>query len=387
MNKASEKMFCVTLLSIPFLTIMASTSVSPLLGSLARSFPQSSMIEIKMVLTLPAIVSLISSQICGYMSLFLSKKRLLFAGIGVLTVGGCLSILPVSLHILIVLRFVVGIGLGIITPLSTGLIADYYEGKQRSRLIGISQAVAQIGSMVGTLFAGLVADWNWRLAFLIYVAGIPIFMLVLISLPATPNKVQQATDSVFHFADLKSNIIPLFLTAFVFSLIFSSITTNISQYVEYLKLHNSSAGVGICLMAFGGLLGSIAVPKALEKLKRLTLPVLMLFMALGFLALTFSGSLLNLMLSLLLLGLSGGAFSTGLIAVTAQQTSQNEHTIGIAIVSAGNSIGTFLTPFLFAMTAYIIQTNSLTAGFLSNAAECLITAFILLLWIYVRRKA
>lgn len=385
MFRASDKFFRFTLLSVSFLTIMASTSVSPLLGSLARAFPQSSMIEIKMVLTLPAIVSLISSQICGYMSLFFSRKKLLLTGIGIYTIGGCLSILHASLHLLILLRFVVGIGLGMITPLSTGLIADYYGKKQRSHLIGVSQAVAQIGSMAGTLFAGLVADWNWRLAFLTYAAGIPIFMLVLIVLPDTPNTVQKTKTSVSHFPIIGS-IFPLFLTSLVFSLIFSSITTNISQYVEILKLHTSSAGVGICIMAFGGLLGSIAVPKALEKLKKLTLPILMLLIALGFLALAFSTSLLGLMLSLFLLGLSGGAFGTGVIAVTARQTSSNEHTLGIAIVSAGNSIGTFLTPFLFAVTAYIIRTNSLTVGFLLNAAECLLAAFLLLVVTHIRRK-
>lgn len=385
MIKASEKLFRITLLSVSFLTIMASTSVSPLLGSLARTFPQSSIIEIKMVLTLPAIVSFISSQICGYMSLFLSRKKLLLAGICIYTVGGCVSILPVSLHLLIFLRFVVGIGLGIITPLSTGLIADYYGEKQGSHLIGVSQAVAQIGSMAGTLFAGLVADWNWRLAFLTYAAGIPIFILVIMVLPDNKNIMKKTTASFFHFNKIKS-VFPLFLTSLVFSLIFSSITTNISQYVEYLKLHTSSAGVGICVMAFGGLIGSIVVPKILERLKRLTLPILMLFITLGFLALAFSSSLLGLMLSLLLLGLSGGAFGTGIIAVTAQQTSPNEHTLGIAIVSAGNSIGTFLTPFLFATTVYILRTNSLTVGFFSNAVECVLTTLLLLVWIYTQRQ-
>lgn len=376
MRQNSEKLFRSSLLSVSFLTIMASTSVSPLLASIARSFPNANAIEVKMVLTVPVIVSLIFSQVCGVLSLFISKKKLLLIGIGLYTAGGCFCVFPGSLPMLIVYRAIVGIGLGIVAPLSTGLIADYYGGQKGARLIGISQAVAQVGSMAGTLFSGVIADINWRLAFVIYGVGFPIFILILLVLPDSRVKPQERKGIACHLSSINRGVIPLFAMAFVFSLIFSNITINISQYVQYLKSDVSAAGIGICIMAFGGLLGSAAVPRMLEKLKRLTLPLLLFIVALGYFFLSHAVSLSGLMPTLFLLGLSGGAFSTGLFALAAQRTSFEQHTIGMAVITAGNSIGTFLTPFLCAGTQIALHTVSLVTNFYTNAVEMLLFACI-----------
>ena len=68
-------------------------------------------------------------------------------------------------------------------PLSTGLLAYYFPPERQASLMGLSAAMNQMGGVVATLLAGLLANIEWNYAFLVYLLGLVAVVLVLLYLP------------------------------------------------------------------------------------------------------------------------------------------------------------------------------------------------------------
>ena len=76
-------------------------------------------------------------------------------------------------------------------PLSTGLLSFYYPPERLDGLMGLSSAMNQMGGVIATLLAGLLANLSWRASYLVYLMGLLSIVLCLLFLPndsiATPG--------------------------------------------------------------------------------------------------------------------------------------------------------------------------------------------------------
>ena len=67
-------------------------------------------------------------------------------GLALYTVGGAAAGLFNSIWAVLVMRALVGVGVGMIMPLSTGLLTYYFAPEKREGLMGLSSAANQLGS-------------------------------------------------------------------------------------------------------------------------------------------------------------------------------------------------------------------------------------------------
>ena len=81
------------------------------------------------------------------------------------------------------MRALLGVSVGLIMPLSTGLLAYYFPPEQQARLMGLSAAMNQMGGVIATLLAGLLATIQWNYAFLVYLIGLIAVVMVWLWLP------------------------------------------------------------------------------------------------------------------------------------------------------------------------------------------------------------
>ena len=88
-----------------------------------------------------------------------------------------------DIYVLLVMRALLGISVGFIMPLSTGLLAYYFPPEEQARLMGLSAAMNQMGGVVATLLAGLLATIEWNYAFLVYLMGLIAVVMVWLWLP------------------------------------------------------------------------------------------------------------------------------------------------------------------------------------------------------------
>ena len=168
-----------SILSLSLLTVMAGAAVAPALNVIQAHFAQSSQTFVQMIISIPALFIVITNFFFPKLCRRLNTRTLVLLGLSLYTAGGCAAGLFDQIGLVLVMRALVGVGVGILMPLSTGLLTDYFPPEKQAALLGISSAMNQLGGVIATLLAGI----SWRASFLVYLLGLGSILLCLRFLP------------------------------------------------------------------------------------------------------------------------------------------------------------------------------------------------------------
>ena len=153
-------------------TFLPGYAIAPILGKLNSVFPGASDMEIQLLSTMPSIAIIPFILIGGKMATRISTTLLLNIGFSIFAASGAIMLFTKSLLWLIILSTIMGIGAGIIIPLSATLFARIFTGEARVRQFGYSSATSNIAMVGIIIFVGYIAKINWHLPFSIYMLGI-----------------------------------------------------------------------------------------------------------------------------------------------------------------------------------------------------------------------
>ena len=109
-----------SILSLSLLTVMAGAAVAPALNVIQAHFAQSSQTFVQMIISIPALFIVITNFFFPKLCRRLNPRTLVLLGLSLYTVGGCAAGLFDQIGLVLVMRALVGVGVGILMPLSTG---------------------------------------------------------------------------------------------------------------------------------------------------------------------------------------------------------------------------------------------------------------------------
>ena len=121
-QQTPKKSLTVSILSLSFLTVMAGAAVAPALGVIQEHFADSSQMLVQMIISIPAIFIVITNSIFPRLCKRFGAKTLTMIGLLLYTAGGCIAGAFSQILLVLIMRAFVGVGVGIIMPLSTGLL-------------------------------------------------------------------------------------------------------------------------------------------------------------------------------------------------------------------------------------------------------------------------
>src|SRR5690606_11748962 len=104
---------------------------------------------------------------------------LLLLGLALYALGGASGGFTDSLSVILAGRAVLGLGVAAIMTASIALIADYFHGAERARLLGLQQAFSHGGAIFLQVFSGALADITWRAPFYTYAMSLLLLALAL----------------------------------------------------------------------------------------------------------------------------------------------------------------------------------------------------------------
>ncbi|SJZ86722.1 drug resistance transporter, EmrB/QacA subfamily [Pilibacter termitis] len=171
----------------------------------------------------------------------IGRRPVFLTSVTIFILGSALSGLSSSMVQLIIFRAIQGVGAGGILPISLTLIADLYDQKQRSKLLGLNSATWGIASIVGPLGGGMIVEtFSWHWIFYINVpVGIAVILLLLANLKENVRPHQKLKLDL-----LGSGVLMLLLLSFLLAVQFFGTETFSLRVVCLLALSM------ICLVAF-----------------------------------------------------------------------------------------------------------------------------------------
>ena len=144
----------VAIWSVSSVKSLPGLAISPILGDLDKIFPHTSHLEIQMLSSLPSLLIIPCVLLAGKLSENRNKLKILYAGLGIFFASGMLCLVAKSMWLLILFNCLLGIGAGLVIPLTTGLVADYFDGRYRTRQLGISSSISNLTLVLTTALAG-----------------------------------------------------------------------------------------------------------------------------------------------------------------------------------------------------------------------------------------
>lgn len=186
MMKTKQKRSSQTLVALGFgyLVDQGESQAMGVLSPIIQSLWGISFGMIGLMETLRTIAQTISAPLWGYISDKYSRKKVLIFGTGVWGLWTVAVGLVPDFNSMLIIRAISGLGLGCLMPATFSLLGDHYPQSQRGRALGIIGLVGMMGTVLGVLALGFVANVDlWRLGFIglgiaSILTGIMIWLLV-----------------------------------------------------------------------------------------------------------------------------------------------------------------------------------------------------------------
>ncbi|WP_252989989.1 MFS transporter [Sporosarcina newyorkensis] len=336
------KMLKPTILSISMATVMAGAAISPALGLIAQAFPEASPTMIKLILTAPSIMIIPFSFLSSYLTSKITKRTIILIGLVIYLIGGIGPQFFSTIESILLLRLVLGAGVGLVMPLSMTLINDYFTGRERTKMMGFNSAFSNFGGIITLLLAGWLATFSWRVPFNVYWLGLFIFILIFFFLPKGEVQKPQSHE--------KKAKLPLAVYGYALAmggvmLAYYSIATNIALYLEQSELGDAAlAGTIVSFTTIGGMITSLLLVQIEVIFNKFVIPVMLFGMAAAFLFLSFTHSIPLIIVSVCLIGFGQGAIFPTIVLQALNQVKPHLADRVIAWTSSMTFLGQFLSP-------------------------------------------
>lgn len=333
-----------TILSISLLTVMAGAAMAPALWAVKAHFAGKPDLLIQFIVSLPALFIIVTNLCFPLLCRIAKTKSIAVAGLVLYVVSGTGAFFLEDISAILVLRALLGVSVGMIMPLSTGLLSYYFPPEDQSRLMGLCAAMNQIGGVIATLIAGVLAKVGWNYAFLVYSMGLFVLILVLLFLPnerlETPKGSGGFVRNIKRFYPSVLGMLLLMICFFIFPTNFSAVcvrTTNLDPIAVTIIMVALDVVAALVGVVFGGMM------------RRFRLSVKYFaptFFLLGYLCFATSQSLPSLLVGCLFIGIANGVGVPYLNTIASIKAGQDAATTVMPLLSAALYAGQFLSPLV-----------------------------------------
>ena len=343
-KRAGSKGLLAGILSLSLLTVMAGAAVAPALGVIREYFAASPQVLVQMIISVPALFIIAANFCFPRLSRTFRSRTLVMLGLVLYTAGGCLAGVFNNIYLVLAARALVGLGVGVIMPLSTGLLTYYFPPQKQAMLLGLSSAMNQLGGVIATLLSGLLANISWRASFLVYLMGLFSIVLCLIFLP-NEELGGEKKKSPGRMRGLRKNfiyVVAMFLLMATFFVYPSNFAMETIADVAIPRHYIAVIMAGMDLVAF---LGGLAFA-SLRRLCGLQLRFLAPALFLGGYILLVCGGVWPVLIGSALVGFANGAGVPFIIHTASRGQGREAVTTVMPLLSAALYLAQFLSPLM-----------------------------------------
>ncbi len=363
--------------SVSAVTSLPGLAISPILGKLDTIFPKVSHMEIDSLTSLPSLLIIPFMLLSARIADRGGKKKLLVIGLAIYILSAVMYFFVNSIFWLIMIGCLLGVGAGIVIPLSTSIIATIFNGKYRVSQLGISSSITNISLVIATFVAGLLADANWHLPFAVYL--LPALSLLLILKADSKGELDKAIkkgeepedstkDKELTVKGIKLNkIAPLVGIYFFITYMVLTVAFDLPYLMQTEKMSSSVSGTMISIFFLAIMLPGLFLNRVLMTLKQHTNIISSVMIFLGLLVIYLSTNLFLIILGCILSGLGYGIMQPVVYEKASDISTRRTTTIILGIVMSMNYLAILLFPYITQALQDIFHLSTSRDTFIINA--------------------
>ena len=379
--------------SVSALTSLPGLAVSPILGELSTIFPHATELDIQMLTSLPSLLIIPFVLLAGKLAEKRDFIRLLRVGLWLFAASGGLYLFSSRMWQLMAVSALLGIGAGLIIPLSTGLISRYFTGEYRVRQFGHSSAITNMTLVVATAVTGYLAEVHWRLPFAVYL--LPLISLVLsayLKKDAASVTIKQAAAIIPPIQSTPvisgkygihiRHLVQLMLFYGLVTYVVLVVTFNLPFLMEAHHFSSGNSGLMISLFFLAIMAPGFMLDSLVKLLGNKTKLYSLLAIAIGLLLIWISPTEWLIVPGCILVGLGYGIIQPLIYDKTVDTAIPQKTTLALAFVMVMNYLAILLSPFITDFFQWIFHTGSQEFPFIFN----LCITILIMYWAYAKKE-
>lgn len=161
--------------AVPFVMVLGNSMLIPVLPAIANALHLSPF-QVSLVISLFSIPAGVVIPLAGFLSDRLGRKAVIVPGLLLYGLGGLLAGLAAALHFkdlfaaMLTGRVLQGLGAAGTAPLAMALTGDLFQGRARSRALGIIEAANGFGKVVSPVLGAILGSCAWFAPFFLFPA-------------------------------------------------------------------------------------------------------------------------------------------------------------------------------------------------------------------------
>lgn len=379
--------------SVSALTSLPGLAVSPIFGELSTIFPHATELDIQMLTSLPSLLIIPFVLLAGKLAEKRDFIRLLRVGLWLFAASGVLYLFSSRMWQLMAVSALLGIGAGLIIPLSTGLISRYFTGEYRVRQFGYSSAITNMTLVVATAVTGYLAEVHWRLPFAVYL--LPLISLVLsayLKKDAASVTIKQAAAIIPPIQSTPvisgkygihiRHLVQLMLFYGLVTYVVLAVTFNLPFLMEAHHFSSGNSGLMISLFFLAIMAPGFMLDSLVKLLRNKTKLYSLLAIAIGLLLIWISPTEWLIVPGCILVGLGYGIIQPLIYDKTVDTAIPQKTTLALAFVMVMNYLAILLSPFITDFFQWIFHTGSQEFPFIFN----LCITILIMYWAYAKKE-
>ncbi|AWW25878.1 MFS transporter [Acetobacterium sp. KB-1] len=368
--------------------MMGVIGVAGSLSTIGANFPDLNQTMITSLISIPCLIIIPVTLITGKLMESVAKKVLLIIGILAFLFGGIIPGLMTDFTMILIMRGILGIGIGIIQVTCSALVAENFEGAEREKVQGNMTSAQMLGCGAMVFIGGWLGSIAWNIGFYVHFIGIISLMGVIALVPfKKPEKsVVSKNSEKVKITTQAWGWIGLMFIFFIGGQIYSN---SLSFLINDYQLGTAAtAGLGLAFFAFGGFVMGMLFGKLANTAKSLTFAIGLLLLSGSYLLVAFAGSMTMIYAGSLICGIAFSICMPALFIGAASSVEPLAVGMVVAIATCSLNLAMFLSPYVVNPIAAMLGqgVNNNQMAFIFGAALIGAMGIIALIWGFLKSR-
>ena len=174
---------------ITLMAVLGVASITPAFPKIMEELKISAL-DVGLLITVFTLPGILLTPILGILADRYGRKRVVIPALFLFSAAGVACFFATDFRVLLLLRFLQGIGGASLGAINVTIIGDLYVGKELTAAMGYNSTVLSVGTASYPAVGGALAMLGWNYPFLLPAFAFPIGILVLFHLndPAVENR-------------------------------------------------------------------------------------------------------------------------------------------------------------------------------------------------------
>lgn len=384
-NAKGKVKLAILSFSILMMGVIGIAGGLSVIGQHFSDLPQTS---IQLLISLPCIAIIFVTLVAGKVQEFISKKTLVIFGILCFLVGGVVPGFLTSFTAILIFRAILGIGIGMLQPLSSALVVEYFDGDERSKVMGQQTAAQMLGCAVMVFLGGYLAVIGWNITFYVHLIAVLSLIIVLICLPNTkPVRNSAVENSPVGKVKLTGAAYGWIVTMFLFFISGQVYSVFIAFLVDSQKLGTAAqSGLTLAFFAIGGFVMGIIFGKLSTMARNLTLSIGLALLGISYLMMAYASDINMVYAGSVVCGFAFSIVMPCVVVGTSQSVDAFSAPMAIAAVMCSQNLAQFLSPYVATPIAVAMGGDVNQSAFIFAAVLAIVMGVVAVFWGIAKNK-